>query len=109
MDELKTFFKSNLSIADVICYHKSSNHLSAGPKSMNRFPFISHFIEFDIRKTSEKSCKHDQFVCMRYIFDEVGCKFVKGRKPSTFLSIDETLYLYRGHISFKQHNPSKRA
>ena len=46
---------------------------------------------------------------MRYIFDEVNCKFAKGRNPSPFLEIDETLYPYRKHISFKQYNPSKPA
>ena len=31
------------------------------------------------------------------------------RHPSPLLAIDETLYLYRGHIGFKQYNPNKQA
>ena len=46
---------------------------------------------------------------MRYIFDEVNSKYAKGQNPSPFLAIDETLYPYRGHVSFKQYNLSKPA
>ena len=76
--------------------------------SMKLFQFISCFIKFDVRKTREERWKHDKFACMRNIFYKVNCKFAKVRNPSPFLAIDETLYLYRGHISFKQYNPSKR-
>ena len=31
------------------------------------------------------------------------------RCPSALLAVDETLYPYRGHIGFKQHNPQKPA
>ena len=88
-------------------YLKSSNGFFATTVSKKCFQFISRFFEFDVRKTREERWKHDKFACMRYIFDEVNCKFSKGWKPSPFLLIDETLYPYRGHISFKQYNPSK--
>ena len=81
----------------------------AAAMSMKRFQFISRFIEFDVKKTCEERWKPDKFACMRYIFDEVNCKFVKGQNQSLFLVIDETLYPYRGHKSFKQYNPSKPA
>ena len=76
---------------------------------MKRFQFISCFIEFDVRETCEERWKRDKFACMRYLFDEVNCKFAKGRNPSPFLVIDEMLYPYRGHLSFKQYNLSKPA
>ena len=59
MVELKAFFgllylrallKSNLFLADVICYHELSNDLFVATLNMKRFRFISHFIEFDVRK-----------------------------------------------------------
>ena len=118
MVKLKAFFrllhlraslKSNLSLADVMWYHKSSKDLFATTMSMKCFQFSSRFIEFDVRETREERWKHDKFACMKYIFDEVNCKFAKGQNPSLFLVIDETLYPYRGHISFKQYNPSKPA
>ena len=31
------------------------------------------------------------------------------RNPSEYLSIDETLYPYRGNVKFRQYNPSKPA
>ena len=46
---------------------------------------------------------------MRYIFDEVNCKFAEGWNTILFQAINETLYPYRGHISFKQYNLSKPA
>ena len=100
---------SSLSLADVIWYYESSNGLFATTMSMKHFQFISHFIEFDVMDTSEERCKHDKFACMRYIFDEVNCKFAKDWNPRPFLAIDEMLYRHWGHISFKQYNPSKLA
>ena len=79
----------------------------AATMSMKHFQFISAFLEFGVRKTCEERWKHDTFAFMRYIFDKVNCKFAKGQNPSPLLAIDEMLYLYEGHISFKQYNPSK--
>ena len=66
----------------------------AAAMSMKGFQFISRFVEFDVKKTREERWKPDKFACMRYIFDEVNCKFVKGQNQSLFLVIDETLYPY---------------
>ena len=77
MAELKAFFgllylwaslKSNLSLADVIWYHESSNDLFVATMSMKRFQFIGRFIEFDVIKTREERWKHNKFASMRYIW-----------------------------------------
>ena len=118
MVELKVFFgllylrallKSNISLVVTMCYYESSNDIFAATMSIKRFHFISRFTEFDVKEIREERWKYDKFPCMRYIFDEVNCKFAKGQNPSPFLAIEETLYSYQGHISFKQHNSSKPA
>ena len=61
--ELKAFFgllylwaslKSNLSLADIIWYHESSNDLFAATMSMKCFQFNSRFIEFDVGETRKE-------------------------------------------------------
>ena len=50
-----------------------------------------------------------EFFPFREFFEFVNNTFLKLRKPSPHLAIDETLYSYRGRIGFKQYNPSKPA
>ena len=77
--------------------------------SLNRFSFITHFLQFDDRSTREERKKYDKFPCFRDFFEKVNESNAKASYPSPFLAIVQTLYPYRGHINFKQYNPSKPA
>ena len=52
---------------------------------------------------------YDKFTCFRDFFEKVNENNAKWKHPSPYLAIDETLYLYRGQIGFKQYNSSKPA
>ena len=75
--------------------------------SLNRFSFITRFIQFDDRSTREERKMYDKFACFRDFFEKANENNAKWRYPSPYLAIDETLYPYRGQIGFKQYNPSK--
>ena len=108
MAEVKAFFgllylwaslKSNLSLADVIWHHKSSNDLFVATMSMKRFQFIGRFIEFDVIKTREERWKHNKFASMRYIW---WCELqICQRSKPKAVSSDWW------NKSFKQYNRSK--
>ena len=74
-----------------------------------RFTFLMRVISFDDYKTRKDRWQSDKFCPFREFFEAVNCSFLKLRKPSAHLAIDETLYPYRGRIGFKQYNPSKPA
>ena len=46
---------------------------------------------------------------MRNFFESANNNFRKALQPGAYLIIDETLYVTRNQISFKQYNPSKQA
>ena len=77
--------------------------------SLNRFSFITRFLQFDDRSTREERKKYNKFACFRDFFEKINKNNAKARYPSPYLATDETLYPYRGHINFKQYNPSKPA
>ena len=101
--------KQNLSCGNVIWYHESALDIFAATMSKQRFQFLSRFIEFDDKTNRAERWKFDKFACIRDFFEEVNKRNAKMRRPSAYLAIDETLYPYRGHIGFKQYNPSKPA
>ena len=73
------------------------------------FKFISHFIFFDDKASRTERWKTDKFTCMRELFELMNIGNAKCRYPSTMLSVNETLYPYRGAIGYKQCNPNKPA
>lgn len=77
--------------------------------SWSQFLFISKFITYDNKATRDDRWKYDKYACIREFFEMMNEKNPKCRYPSAFLPVDETLYPYRGHIIFKQHNPKKPA
>ena len=101
--------KQNLRDSRSIWYHESLNPIFVATMSLNRFRFITRFIQFDDRSTQEECKMYDKFACFRDFFEKVNENNAKWRYPSSYLAIDETLYPYRGQIGFKQYNPSKRA
>ena len=117
-DEIKAYFgilylraalKQYLLNSYSIWYHESSYSIFPATMSLNRFSFITRFLQFDDRSTRVERKKYDKFACFREFFEEVSQNNARARYPSPYLAIDETLYPYRGHISFKQYNPSKPA
>lgn len=106
---LRGALKQNLFNANFIWYHESANDIFSATMTLKRFQFICRFLQFDDKTTREERWKHDRYACIRCFFEEVNKNNAKGRNPSPYLAIDETLYPYRGHISFKQYNPSKPA
>ena len=118
LDELKAYFgilylhtalKQNLQILYSIWYHESSCSIFPATMSLNCFSFVTRFLQFDGRSTRKEHKKHDKCACFRDFFEKVNESNTKARCPSPYLAIDETLYPYRGHINFKQYNPSKPA
>ena len=110
LDELKAYFgilylraalKQNLRDSYSIWYHESSCSIFPVTMSLNRFSFITRFLQFDDRSTREERKKYDNFACFRDFFQKVNENNAKARYPSPCLAIDETLYPYRGLINFK--------
>ena len=110
LDELKAYFgilylraalKQNLRDSYSIWYHESSCSIFPVTMSLNRFSFITRFLQFDDRSTREERKKYDNFACFRDFFEKVNENNANARYPSPCLAIDETLYPYRGLINFK--------
>ena len=99
----------NLRLVDDVWYHETANNLFSATMSRKRFTLLSRIITFDDFSTRTDRWEVDKFASFREFFEAVNCSFLKLRKPSVHLAIDETLYPYRGRIGFKQYNPSKPA
>ena len=104
---LRAALRVNLLRVDAIWDHESANDVFGAAMSQNRFHFINRFITFDDKATRPERWRKDKFACMRELFEMMNKNNGKSRYPSPLLSIDETLYPYRGHIGFKQYNPNK--
>ena len=106
---LRASLKQNLFSSRNIWYHESANDIFAATMTLNRSSFITRFIQFDDKITRNERWKYDKFACIREFFEEVNKNNARYRYPSPYCGIDETLHPYRGHIGFKQYNPSKPA
>ena len=94
---------------ETIWHHECASDMLEATMSLNRFVFISRFLTFDDKPTRAERWRYDKFSCMREIMEDMNKNNGSARYPSPYLAIDETLYPYRGHIGFKQYNPSKPA
>ena len=74
-----------------------------------RYSFLRRFLDFGDKEMRAERWKYDKYAYFQEVFEAVNKKNATLRTPSMHLSIDETLYPYRGHIGFKQYNPSKPA
>ena len=74
-----------------------------------RFSFLVKIIQFDDFTTRTNRWKYDRFAAIREFFIQFNENCAKNRGPSEYLSIDETLYPYRGKVSMRQYNPNKPA
>lgn len=74
LDEIKAYFgilylraalKQNLRNSYLIWYHESSCSIFPATMRLNRFSFITRFLQFDDRSTREEHKKYDKFACFR--------------------------------------------
>jgi len=76
----------------------------------NRFKVISSCISFDdFISRNERKVNDEKFHKMRVIYDMFRTNIRKAFTPGKHLTIDETLYSYRGHCSHRQYIKSKPA
>ncbi len=75
--------------------------------SRNRYQIISRYLTFDYVDASTASTS--KFRKMQYIFSEFQQKCSALFEPHSHVCIDETLYAFLGHCSFRQYMPKKPA
>ena len=71
--------------------------------------YSRHNLCFDDETTRGERWKHDRFAAMRNVFETFNYECMSCLVRGDYLSLDETLYLMRTQISFKQYNPNKPA
>ena len=91
-------------------YHPTMGtpHFSA-TMGKNRLQFLYACICFDDFTAREKRSKHDRFAAIKNSFETFNQNCSKCVIPEEYICIDETLYLNRNKISFRQYNPRKPA
>ena len=75
--------------------------------SKNRFKFLLSHITFDDYSDREKNWPTDRFAARIAVWKLFNKNLGKYIAPSEYLKIDETLYLMRHQIAFRQYNPNK--
>ena len=115
-DEVRSFFglmyiravlRQNLLSVKRVYQHQYSNPLFKATMSQNRFEFLLSILQFDEVETRAE--RWDRFAAFRSFFKQFNEHCAMLRILSDFLSLDETLYPFRGKISMKQYNPNKPA
>ena len=69
--------------------------------------FLLANITFDDPKERAQNWPSDRFAAARPLFEQFNENCSKYVYPSEYLSLDETLYLMRHQIAFRQYNPNK--
>ena len=77
--------------------------------SYNRFAFWIGFLELYGKETQRQRWREDKFAAIREFFMKMNENNRRCHNPPPYVSIDETLYSYRGRIGMKHYNPSKMA
>ena len=106
---LRGALKLNLRKTNDVFYHKSSNDVFSATMNVKRFQFLCRFLAFDDFTTRRERWQSDRFAAFREFLEDFNERCARMRNPSEYLSIDETLYPYRGNVKFRQYNPSKPA
>ena len=99
----------NTTDIEIVFHHEASHDIFSATMSKNRFKFLLQFLQFDDKDTRPARWDGDKYAAIRIFFEQVNAQNAKMRGPSTYLSVDETLYPYRGKIGIKQYNPAKPA
>ena len=89
-----------------IFFHESSHEIFPATMSYNRFVFLICFLEFDDKETRSQRWREDKFAAIRELLMKMNESKGRCRNPLLYVSVDETLYPYRGRIGMKQNNPS---
>ena len=92
-----------------IFFHESSHEIFTATMSYNSFAFLIRFLEFDDKDTRQQGWREDKFAAIREFFMKMNENNRGCRNLSPYVSVDKTLYPYRGRIGMKQYNPSKPA
>ena len=90
-------------------FHESTHEIFAATMSYNHFAFLIRFVEFDDKETWQQRWREDKFDAIHEFFMKMNESNGRCCNPSPYVSVDETLYPYRGRIGMKQYNPSKPA
>ena len=104
---LRAALQLNIINTREIFFHESSHEIFAATMSYNRFAFLIHFLELDDKETRRQRWREDKFAAIREFFMKITENNGRCRNPSPYVSVDETLYPYRGRTGMKQYNPSK--
>ena len=101
--------RQNLVSVKQLFQHIYANPVFKSIMSKNRFVFLMGIIQFDDLESREERWESDRFAAIRQFFNEFNDHCARMRVPSDLLSLDETLYPFRGRIGIKQYNPNKPA
>ena len=104
---LRAALQLNIFKTREIFFHESSHEIFATTMSYNRFAFLIYFLEFDDKETQRQRWREHKFAVICEFFMKMNENNGRCRNPSPYVSVDETLYPYRGRIGMKQYNPSK--
>ena len=77
--------------------------------SIKQFRFLCANIRFDDITSRTECFQHDRAAAVRLFFESFVTNCEKVMIPDSYLSIDETLYLARLGVSFRQYNKNKPA
>ena len=92
-----------------IFFHERGHEIFAATMSYNRFAFLIRFLEFLDKETRLQRWREDKFAAIGEFFMKMNENNGRCRNPSPYVSVDETIYPYRGRIGMKQYNPSEPA
>ena len=106
---LRAALQLNIFRTREIFFAESSHKIFAATMSCNRFAFLTRFLEFDNKETRRQRWREDKFAAICEFFKKMNKNNRRCRNPLPFVSVDETLYPYRGRIVMEQYNPSKPA
>ena len=70
---------------------------------------LCHFVSFEDVLTCKERWKVDKYSCFRQVFEYFNVRNAVMRIPSLHVTLDETLYPYRGATGLRMYNPSKPA
>lgn len=88
--------------------HLHRVHWATVAMSCQRFTLLSSLLTFDDIDTRASRCAQDPgFFKMQDIFERVRKKCCTAYQPGGHLTVDETLYPYRGKCSLRRHIPKK--